>query len=339
MARGKSKQVSDYFAETVGQSTVTVIGDIMLDKYYLGEVNRISPEAPVPITRVLEQKNILGGAGNVAHNLSRLGCQVQLIGVVGQDESQTALSKLLQTAGMSEDYLVVSSSRPTTTKLRIIGGHQQMMRLDFEDTEPLSTRLEAAVLGKVQLSIKQGTNCIILSDYAKGVCTPRLCRQIIRLASKAEIPVVVDPKGDKWKKYQGATYITPNLKEVGEALKKVVPNQDGSVVTAAEAIRKRFAITGVIVTRSEHGLSYVDQGQTFHIPTLAQEVFDVSGAGDTVIAVFGCALAGQLDVFTAAFVANVAAGVVVGKVGTYAISQQELVEALRKTEIEKEELR
>lgn len=337
MALGKRKQVSDYFANGVGQSTVTVIGDIMLDKYYLGEVKRISPEAPVPITRVLEQKNILGGAGNVAHNLSRLGCQVQLIGVVGQDESKTALSQLLLLAGMSEDYLVISS-RPTTTKLRIIGGHQQMMRLDFEDSEPLSTRLEKAVLAKVQLSIKQGTDCIILSDYAKGLCTPRLCRQVIRLAIKAGVPVVVDPKGDKWKKYQGATYITPNLKEVGEALKKTIANNDGPVVTAAEAIRKRFGITGVIVTRSEHGLSYIDQGQTFHIPTLAQEVFDVSGAGDTVIAVFSCALAGRLDIFAAAFVANVAAGVVVGKVGTYAISQQELLEALRKTGTEKEEM-
>ncbi len=338
MVPGKSQQVIDYFSNTVGQSTVTVIGDIMLDKYYLGEVKRISPEAPVPVTRVLEQKNVLGGAGNVAHNLSRLGCQVQLIGVVGQDDSQAEISRLLQLAGMSEDYLV-GSSRPTTTKLRIIGGHQQMLRLDFEDTEPLSAKLETAVLAKVQLSIKQGTDCIILSDYAKGLCTPRLCRQVIRLATKAGIAVVVDPKGDKWKKYQGATYITPNLKEVGEALKKTIANRDELVVAAAEAIRKRFGMTGVIVTRSEHGLSYVDQGQTFHIPTLTQEVFDVSGAGDTVIAVFSCALAGRLDVFTAAFVANVAAGVVVGKVGTYAISQQELLDALRKTGTEKEEMR
>ena len=336
MVISKGKQVFDYFANAVGQSKVTVIGDVMLDKYYLGEVKRISPEAPVPITRVLEQKNVLGGAGNVAHNLSQLGCQVQLIGVVGQDESKTRLSQLLQTADMSEDYLVVSS-RPTTTKLRIIGGHQQMMRLDFEDTEPLSAKLEKAVLDKVQLSISQGTDCIILSDYAKGLCTPRLCRQVIKLANKNAIPVVVDPKGDKWQKYQGAAYITPNLKEVGEALKKSIANADGPVVAAAEAISKRFNIAGVIVTRSEHGLSYVDQGQTFHIPTLAQEVFDVSGAGDTVIAVFGCALAGELDVFAAAYVANVAAGVVVGKVGTYAISQQDLLAALHKAGIEKEE--
>jgi rfaE bifunctional protein kinase chain/domain len=336
MVISKGKQVFDYFANAVGQSPVTVIGDVMLDKYYLGEVKRISPEAPVPITRVLEQKNVLGGAGNVAHNLSRLGCRVQLIGVVGQDESKAALSKLLQSADMSEDYLILSS-RPTTTKLRVIGGHQQMMRLDFEDTEPLSAKLENAVLDKVQLSISQGTDCIILSDYAKGLCTPRLCRQVIKLANKNAIPVVVDPKGDKWQKYQGAAYITPNLKEVGEALKKNIANADGPVVAAAEAIRKRFNIAGVIVTRSEHGLSYAGQGQTFHIPTLAQEVFDVSGAGDTVIAVFGCALAGGLDVFAAAYVANVAAGVVVGKVGTYAISQPDLLAALRKAGIEKEE--
>lgn len=336
MVPSKKKQVSDYFRYSVGQSTVMVIGDIMLDKYYLGEVKRISPEAPVPITRVLEQKNVLGGAGNVAHNLSRLGCQVQLIGVVGQDEGKQALDQLLESAGMSGDGLVIAN-RPTTTKLRIIGGHQQMMRLDFEDTGPLSTHLENAVLDQVQLGVEQGTDCIILSDYAKGLCTPRLCRQVIRLANKAGIPVVVDPKGDKWRKYQGAAYITPNLKEVGEALKKTIDNADSPVVAAAEALRKRFGIAGVIVTRSEHGISYVDKEQTFHIPTLAQEVFDVSGAGDTVIAVFGCALAGRLDVFDSAYVANVAAGVVVGKSGTYAISKQELLEALRKAGPEKEE--
>lgn len=336
MVLSKKKQVIDYFANSVSQSRVTVIGDIMLDKYYMGEVKRISPEAPVPVTRVLEQKNVLGGAGNVAHNLSRLGCQVQLIGVVGQDEGKTALCHLMKSVGMSEDHLVISN-RPTTTKLRVIGGHQQMMRLDFEDTEPLSTKLENAVLHKVQLSLEQGTQCLILSDYAKGLCTPKLCRKVIRLAQQAGIPVVVDPKGDKWKKYQGADYITPNLKEVGEALKKRISNNDSPVVVAAEAIRKRFDIGSVIVTRSEHGMSYVAKEQVFHIPTLAQEVFDVSGAGDTVIAVFSCSLAGKLNVFDSAYVANVAAGIVVGKVGTYAISQQELLAALYKIVADKEE--
>jgi D-glycero-beta-D-manno-heptose-7-phosphate kinase len=336
MVFSKKRQVINYFANSVKQSRVTVIGDIMLDKYYMGEVKRISPEAPVPVTRVLKQKNVLGGAGNVAHNLSRLGCQVQLIGVVGQDERKTALCHLMKNAGMSQEYLIVSS-RPTTTKLRVIGGHQQMMRLDFEDTDLLSKKLENEVLDKVQLSIEQGTQCLILSDYAKGLCTPRLCRTVIRLAQDAGIPVVVDPKGDKWKKYQGTNYITPNLKEVGEALKKTVPNENSPVIVAAEAIRKRFDIDSVIVTRSEHGISYVAKDRVFHIPTLAQEVFDVSGAGDTVIAVFSCALAGKLNVFDSAYVANVAAGIVVGKVGTYAISQQELLAALYKIEDDKEE--
>ncbi|MBU2699019.1 D-beta-D-heptose 7-phosphate kinase/D-beta-D-heptose 1-phosphate adenosyltransferase [Sporomusaceae bacterium BoRhaA] len=336
MVLSKKRQVFDYFANSVGQSRVTVIGDIMLDKYYMGEVKRISPEAPVPVTRVIEQKNVLGGAGNVAHNLSRLGCQVQLIGVVGQDERKTTLCHLMQSVGMSEDYLIVSSRRPTTTKLRVIGGHQQMMRLDFEDTDLLSNKLENAVLHKVELSLEQGAQCLILSDYAKGLCTPRLCRKVIRLAHEAGIPVVVDPKGDKWKKYQGADYITPNLKEVGEALKKTVPNDDNPVVVAAETIRKRFSIGNVIATRSEHGMSFVGENQIFHIPTLAQEVFDVSGAGDTVIAVFSCALAGKLNVFDSSYVANVAAGIVVGRVGTYAVSQQELLVALHKIVADKE---
>ncbi|MDU2063343.1 MAG: D-glycero-beta-D-manno-heptose-7-phosphate kinase [Sporomusaceae bacterium] len=328
----------DYFGQTIRKSRILVLGDIMLDRYYFGEVKRISPEAPVPVTRVLKQTGVLGGAGNVAHNLRRLGCQVDLVGLVGADEARGALTELMAASGMHTDSLV-ESSRPTTTKLRVIGGHQQMMRIDFEETAPISRRLEDKILEKVQQSLDQGAAVIILSDYGKGLCTPRLCRQVIRIASEGKVPVIVDPKGDKWQKYQGASYITPNLKEVGEALKKKVANEDGEVLKAAQTLRKRFSLGAVIATRSEHGLSYAGEATVFHIPTLAQEVFDVSGAGDTVIAVFGAALAGNLPLYEAAYAANLAAGVVVGKVGTYAISQREFVAALQQAVEVKEEVK
>ncbi|MDF2635480.1 MAG: hldE 3 [Pelosinus sp.] len=320
------KEIKQFVQKGINDCSVLIVGDVMLDKYYFGEVRRISPEAPVPITRVIKEKETLGGAGNVAHNLALLGCRTLLAGVVGQDEHRKALIGLLDEKGISYEGLIVKSG-PTTTKLRVIGGHQQMMRLDFEETRPIEQEIEEKLKEYITTVVHQ-VGCVIISDYNKGVCTPSLCQFIIEYCTIYQIPVIVDPKGSNWQKYTGASYITPNLKELNEAVHIEVANDDEEVKKAAQSIRRKYHIQNVVVTRSERGLSLIGGRRCVHIPTHAQEVFDVSGAGDTVIAVVGLALAGRLDPKEAAYLANMAAGVVVGKVGTYAINREELLVTL-----------
>lgn len=306
---------------------VLVVGDIMLDKYFYGEVTRISPEAPVPITRVVDVKETLGGAANVAHNLALLGCRTTLAGFIGKDYHGESLREQFKERNISMDCLVETAA-PTTTKIRVIGGHQQMMRLDFEETRPVIGEDAELLLAKVRESLADGVQVIILSDYGKGVCTAETCAAIIALGKEHNIPVVVDPKGSDWQRYAGASFITPNLKELNEVQKKTVPNEDEAVAHAARYALSKFHIKSMVATRSECGLSLVLQRSSHHIPTKAQEVFDVSGAGDTVIATFALALAGGLKPIAGAYLANLAAGVVVGKLGTYAVSRGELLQAL-----------
>jgi rfaE bifunctional protein kinase chain/domain len=320
-------KIKKFVENDIDRCKVLIVGDVMLDKYYFGEVRRISPEAPVPITRVVREKETLGGAGNVAHNLALLGCKTLLAGVVGQDEHRTGLLRLLQSKNICHEGLIVKKG-PTTTKLRVIGGHQQMMRLDFEETQAIENEIEVKLKEYVASVVSQEVGCVIISDYNKGVCTPTLCQFIIECCIANNIPVIVDPKGNNWNKYIGASYITPNLKELNEAVHIDVANDDDEVRRASQSIRRKYHIKNVVITRSEKGLSFIGARRTIHIPTLAQEVFDVSGAGDTVIAVLGAALAGCLAPRDAAYLANMAAGVVVGKVGTYAISREELLATL-----------
>ncbi|BBB91606.1 MAG TPA: D-glycero-beta-D-manno-heptose-7-phosphate kinase [Methylomusa anaerophila] len=317
---------AEFLASRVKDCQVLVVGDVMLDRYYFGEVKRISPEAPVPVTRVLSEKEVLGGAANVVRNLALLGCRVLLAGMTGQDNNRNRMTKLLADIGVEADGLI-TGNRPTTTKLRVIGGHQQMLRLDFEDTRPVSPSAVKKLCQYVEQSIQAGVAAIIISDYGKGLCTPALCQCVIQAANRHKIPIIVDPKGDNWLKYSEAYLLTPNLKEISEAVRRPVTNSDKAVKLAADKVRRRFKLSGVVVTRSEKGLTLIDDAREVHIPTRAQEVFDVSGAGDTVIAVLGAALAGGLDLADAAQLANLAAGVVVAKLGTYAISREELVEA------------
>lgn len=321
-------KIKKWIDEQVVHAKVLIIGDVMLDKYYFGEVKRISAEAPVPITRVTREKETLGGAANVAHNLALLGCQVFLAGVTGNDENRNHLVKLLAAKNISDEGLKIKEG-PTTAKMRVIGGHQQMLRLDFEETTLLSSAVEEEIKEYVYQTLTQrNIGSIIISDYAKGVCTPSLCRYIIQEATNFSTPVIVDPKGSDWQKYRGASYITPNLKELNEVIQGNLENQNEQVKSTAQKIRNKYQIKNVVVTRSEKGLSFIGSRKAVHIPTHAQEVFDVSGAGDTVISVLAAALAQGLEPSQAAFLANLAAGVVVGKVGTYAISRQELLHAL-----------
>jgi D-beta-D-heptose 7-phosphate kinase/D-beta-D-heptose 1-phosphate adenosyltransferase len=319
------RAAKEFLSGKVKTCRVLVVGDVMLDRYYFGEVSRISPEAPVPVNRIIKEKETPGGAANVAHNLARLGCKVFLAAVTGEDENRRRLVNILSDLGITSEGLISVKKRPTTTKLRVIGGHQQMIRLDFEENSPLNLPADKKIRAYVETILTAGTDAIIISDYGKGLCTPALCQYIIKQGNEMKIPVLIDPKGANWKKYSQAYLITPNLKELGEALKKSVPNENKAITYSAETICKRFHLNALVVTRSEKGLSLIAQDEKVHVPTSAQEVFDVSGAGDTVIAILGAALAGKINLPDAARLANLAAGIVVAKIGTSAVSREELL--------------
>lgn len=308
---------------------VLVVGDMMLDQYYYGEVTRISPEAPVPVTRVVRTKETMGGAANVAHNLALLGCHVTAAGYIGADFHAESLRALFRACGVETDALVPTDA-PTTTKLRVIGGHQQMMRLDFEETGRAGEADEARLFACAEAALSNGAGALVLSDYGKGVLTGALSARLIAAARARGVPVVVDPKGRDWARYRGADYITPNLKELSAVQPRPVPNEDGAVERAARDALARFGVGAMLATRSECGLSLVTAHTAAHIPAKAREVFDVSGAGDTVVAVLALALAGGLAPSDGAYLANLAAGVVVAKLGTYAVSRAELLAALEK---------
>ncbi|MCR5757029.1 MAG: D-glycero-beta-D-manno-heptose-7-phosphate kinase [Selenomonas sp.] len=318
----------NFIAGPAEKCHVLVVGDVMLDKYYYGEVTRISPEAPVPITHVTRQKETLGGAANVAHNLARLGCQIGLAGYVGEDYHCQSLTDKLTAQGI-EFRGLITTNRPTTTKLRVIGGHQQMIRLDFEEPEEMTGPYAERLHNFVDSRLAEGVDAVIISDYGKGACTAETCRKIIEIAAQQNIPVLVDPKGTDWDKYRGADYITPNFKELSAVLPMKIKNQDEDIEKGARFVMKNFGIKQVLATRSEHGMSLVMENGVTHIPTRAQEVFDVSGAGDTVIGVFALGLAGGVTPETSAYMANLAASVVVAKLGTYAVSKEELLEVLK----------
>ena len=318
-------------AEKSVRSNILVVGDVMLDKYYSGEVTRISPEAPVPITHVTGTRETLGGAANVAHNIALLGANVSVAGFVGDDAHCRTLLDKLTARGI--DYAgLVHTDRPTTTKIRIIGGHQQMLRLDFEDASPVTGDDETQYLRYIDRKLSESMDCVIISDYGKGACTEHACQHIIRAAHDHGVPVIIDPKGNQWAKYKDADYITPNLKEINDVLLEPIANEDFPVELAAGYVMRKFSIRNVILTRSSKGLSLIHGEEVVHIPTRAQEVFDVSGAGDTVIAVFGLALAGGLKPSDGAYLANLAASVVVSKLGTYAVSREELLQVLDRQE-------
>lgn len=319
-------ELKNFVENGIDACKILVVGDVMLDKYYFGDVTRISPEAPVPIAHITEIKETLGGAANVAHNLALLGCKTSIIGQIGSDNhGETFLSKL---KALGVDFSgIIQTSKPTTTKIRVISGHQQMIRLDFEDSSELSGADSDKIL-KNFYSQLQNVDAVIISDYGKGICTKKICREIIGACRAQKKSVIVDPKGDNWQKYFDATFITPNLKELNAILPKKIANDDAQIENAAQKVIDEFNLRGLIVTRSAEGLSLIEDNKKSHIKARAQEVFDVSGAGDTVIAVFSLALAGKIDSAAAAYLANVAAGVVVAKVGTYAVNRAELLEAL-----------
>jgi D-beta-D-heptose 7-phosphate kinase/D-beta-D-heptose 1-phosphate adenosyltransferase len=307
--------------------TALVIGDLMLDRYLIGEVERISPEAPVPVVLLKQENERAGGAANVAANLSLLGINTVMAGVIGDDAEGRALLEMLQGLHISSSAIVRSHERPTVTKTRILGGHQQMMRLDKESRLAFSESEASALLEQVSQAIAQRPDVIILSDYAKGVLSNELCQAVIAQAKTLDIPVLVDPKGRDYTKYQGATALTPNKKETSEACGIDATDTD-RLLQAAANLRDRLGLKFLAVTRGEEGISLLEQNETIHIPAAAKQVFDVSGAGDTVIATLAAGLVHGLSHRQAFALANIAAGIVVGKVGTVPVNREELLAEL-----------
>jgi D-beta-D-heptose 7-phosphate kinase/D-beta-D-heptose 1-phosphate adenosyltransferase len=304
---------------------VLVVGDVMLDKYIWGDVQRISPEAPVPVVRGLRHDEKPGGAANVAMNMACLGAKVVVVGITGSDESERLLAESLRINGVLPQF-VSSEDYETVTKVRILGGRQQMLRLDFEHPGSIDPSVSNRLIEKA-LDLLPGSHALVLSDYAKGVVTPEVCRALIPAARKLGVPVLVDPKGLDYRHYKGATTICPNLGELARAV-RLEPNNLEAIFIAAEALVADLELDFLTATLSEKGIALVRQGSRFVAPAQARQVFDVSGAGDTVIAVMALCLASALDAESAVELANVAAGIVVGKVGTVPVQKHELLAAL-----------
>ncbi|MDR3569030.1 MAG: bifunctional D-glycero-beta-D-manno-heptose-7-phosphate kinase/D-glycero-beta-D-manno-heptose 1-phosphate adenylyltransferase HldE [Syntrophobacteraceae bacterium] len=306
-----------------GGVRILVLGDVMLDRYIMGEVRRISPEAPVPVLRIKERYEVPGGAGNVGSNLARLGCEAILLGVVGEDAQGESLRGLCVHNGMRA-VLVVDKRRPTITKTRIVAGDQQLLRLDDEQPDVLSDSVLTQLLESVEKNLA-GCGAVVLSDYGKGIFqTPGFCQSVISLALKQGAPVFVDPKGKQWERYRNATCITPNANELAEVAEASVEGE-ARLAGEAEKVRQGCGADWLLVTRGGKGMCLVGgRDAPLVIPTIAREVYDVSGAGDTVIAVLAACVAGGSSFQEAARIANTAAGIVVGKLGTQPITAAEL---------------
>ena len=304
---------------------VLVVGDLMLDRYILGEVDRISPEAPVPVLRHAHRYARAGGAANVAMNLAGLGCQALLAGFWGDDAEQRELEAFLVAAKI-DITSVVTTAQPTISKTRIVARRQQMLRLDIESPERPGAADQQRLLEHV-LPIVSRMNAVVLSDYAKGALSAEVCEAVIRAARKAGVPVLADPKTPDFSKYSGATMVCPNLAELSAAT-GVAAQELEALLQAGQQQRVEHDLTYLTVTMSEQGIHILSDGAAYHSPARAIEVYDVSGAGDTVIATLAAGLAGGLKAETAVDLANLAAGIVVGKVGTVPIAQHELVAAL-----------
>lgn len=304
------------------QAKILVVGDVMLDRYWHGGSSRISPEAPVPVVKVEQSEDRPGGAGNVALNITALGAAASLVGITGKDEAAESLQASLAAAGVNCDFSQ-SQEQPTITKLRVISRHQQLLRMDFE--EAFGMECSVAIQNKVSEYIASH-GAMVLSDYAKGVLHDP--QPMIAAAKAANIPVLVDPKGSDFERYRGATLLTPNLHEFEGVVGDCEHEQD--LVDKGEALMARLDLQALLITRGEHGMTLLRPGKDeFHLPARAREVFDVTGAGDTVISVVAAALAAGVALVEAVALANIAASIVVGKLGTAAISAPELRRAVQ----------
>ncbi len=309
---------------------VAVFGDIMLDHFVTGKVNRISPEAPVPVVRVTSETYVPGGAGNVAANMTALGAGARLISIVGDDPGADLLLRRLGERGINTDMVVRDAHRPTTEKVRVIAEHQQVVRFDRESLAPLSPSIVEKCVSNLSKALSTCTG-VVLSDYGKGMLTNANISKLVSACRKARVPVTVDPKIEHFRRYKGVSCITPNTKEAWEGMR--LPPKDGqeSIEALGRRIMGALKSETVLITQGPNGMTLFERGcaDSMHIPTAAREVFDVTGAGDTVISVLTLALASGASYRDAAVIANHAAGIVVGKLGTATVSADELIGALR----------
>ena len=311
------------------RSRILVVGDIILDKYFHGSVSRISPEAPVPVVLKHYEKTVPGGAANVANNLQKLRANVVLVGIAGNDNNGWLLSSILKEENIDTD--VVMGENPTVTKIRIIGEHQQICRLDVEKDTPLTKKVKGELLDTLGRQIKSH-DLVVISDYDKGVINAESAAFIIEEAAKAGVPVIVDPKKKDWGMYKGANLVTPNLKEFKEICHRLQLDDD-DLIGSGKYVRDMFKLKNLLITLSEKGMMLITQKDHYHIETVKQEVFDVSGAGDTVIATLAACIANGHEIQKSVEIANIAAGIVVGKFGTAPVTHEELQEAVLSIEL------
>lgn len=309
------------------KQSVLVIGDTMVDKFIWGKVKRISPEAPVPVVEVTRETETLGGAGNVANNITSLGAKAYLISTIGEDNTGRSLKDLLDEKNINSDYLVKDPHRPTIIKTRIIATNQQVVRVDREIKGIFAHSTESKILKSIENLIPK-VDAVILSDYGKGVISPKVLKRTIFLAKKHKIPVTVDPKIENFKKYKKVTTMTPNTKEAIEGMNARNIRTDKDISALGKKILKTLDSDSVLITRGEKGMTLIQPGNITTIPTRAKEVYDVTGAGDTVISTMTLALAAKADLVSAAEIANFAAGIVVGKIGTATTNTQELTKTI-----------
>lgn len=301
---------------------IGVVGDLMLDDYIYGTVERISPEAPVPVVTVKEEKFVLGGAANVVNNLASLGAKTICFGVIGNDANGERLLGAFADKKIDVSGLIRDKERTTIVKRRIIGSNQQLLRIDWEDITPISTFLEYALLRNIESKIDE-LDAVILSDYDKGVLTPMVAKEIVRMCRDRGKIVTVDPKPKNAMNYYGATSMTPNRKEAKECLGM---ERATNMEEVGKELKEKLKLDNLLLTRSEEGMSLFIEDKIVNIPTFAKEVYDVTGAGDTVISVFTLAAASGVSWHEAAKIANTAAGVVVGKMGTSTVTKDEILE-------------
>lgn len=306
-----------------------IVGDIILDKYIKGDVSRISPEAPIPVLAAKSNRQVLGGAANVAGNVKGFKVPTYLVGVLGKDDNGFAIDKLLSDKQI--EYIgLMSDSRRTTAKTRVIAMNQQLVRIDEEDVHGITEHEADAIMDNVS-SVLGNISVVVLSDYNKGVCTDYLCNKLINLCKQNGVAVIVDPKSSDWTKYNGASLITPNFKEFNEVIGFNIDNDEAVIGQHAEDIISRYNLDKLLITRSQYGMTLVDNTKALStFKAIQQEVYDVSGAGDTVIGTIAALLTKGMAYNSAVEIANYAAGLAVSKSGTYMVSSEEVIEYINK---------
>jgi len=325
MRRYLSLRRAETLIEKFRKARVLVIGDLIMDHFIWGKVRRISPEAPVPVVEVTSESIVLGGSANVVNNIHSLGGRAAITGVIGADNDGRKLVEMLREKGIGAEGIIKDAGRPTTVKTRIIAHSQQMVRFDREMKDRISPEVSARVLAYIKKAAK-AADIVVISDYAKGLIDRQLVEETSAVCRRLARPVAVDPKVEHFDFYKGVTIVTPNNLEASQA-SGVDITDDVTLHRAGEVLFNRLGCQALLITRGENGMSLFEDSSETHIPTVAKEVFDVSGAGDTVIGTLALALAGGANFREAAVLANFAAGVVVGKVGTATLSPAELREA------------